>query len=73
MTHFHEDVLDGADQIAGFLFGDKKKRRRVYHLAERGLIPVFRLGQAICARKSALEAHVKQQERDALRPADEGK
>lgn len=28
------DLLRGADEIAEFIFGDKAKRRRVFHLAE---------------------------------------
>lgn len=62
----HSDLLDGADAIAEFLFGDRKKRRRVYHLAEAGQLPVFRLGQSICARRSVLRAYVEEQERRAV-------
>jgi hypothetical protein len=32
------DVLIGADQIAVFLFGSVKERRRVYYLAENALV-----------------------------------
>lgn len=48
------DILDGADEIALFIFGTTKKRRRVYNLAEAGELLVFRLGSSIHARKSAL-------------------
>ena len=53
-----DDLLEGADQIAEFVFGDPKLRRRVYHLASSGKdndkLPIFRLGSTICARKSTL-------------------
>jgi hypothetical protein len=29
------DLLRGADEIAQFMFGDPKERRRVYHLVQR--------------------------------------
>ena len=49
------DLLDGADEIAEFLFGDRNKRRKVYHLASESKgnrIPIFRMGNTICARRS---------------------
>jgi hypothetical protein len=48
------DLLRGADEIAQFLYGDRKLRRRVYHLAATSNLPVFRLGSMICARRSVL-------------------
>jgi hypothetical protein len=62
----HEDLLDGAEEIAVEMFGSSKHRRRVYHLAETGQIPVFRLGSKICARKSVLRARIAQQEAESL-------
>jgi hypothetical protein len=35
-------------------------------LAEAGQLPVFRLGQSICARRSVLRAYVEEQERRAV-------
>ena len=51
-----DDLLHGAGAIALFLFGDANKRRRVYYLAsETNLkLPIFRIGNVICARKSTL-------------------
>ena len=46
-----DDLLRGAAKIANYT---GLPRRRVYHLAERKLIPVFRLGSEVCARKSTL-------------------
>lgn len=60
-----DDLLTGADAIAMFLFGDPKKRRRVYHLADGEQLPVFRLGNMVCARKSALLLWIEAQERRA--------
>jgi len=60
------DLLRGADQIAGFLFGDPKERRKIYHLAETSRLPVFRLGSVLCARRSILTAWIEEQERRAV-------
>ena len=60
------DLLRGADQIAEFLFGDRSERRKVYHLAEKSCLPVFRLGSVLCARKSILMTWIEQQERRAV-------
>lgn len=53
-----------------FCGGDAKKKRRVYHLAESGLLPVFRLGQLVQARKSTLVAHIENEERRAMASKD---
>jgi hypothetical protein len=60
-----DDLLEGADEIAGFLFGDQSKRRKVYHLAESGGLPVFRLGSVICARKSTILKWIGEREQAA--------
>ena len=61
------DLLEGADEKASFMFGDRGKRRKVYHLAETGALPVFRLSATLCARKSVLLGHIEEQERRAVR------
>lgn len=48
------DILHGADAIAQFLYGNTKQRRKIYHMAEHGYFPHFRLGTMICARQSTL-------------------
>jgi hypothetical protein len=48
------DLLTGAEEIAIYLFGDAKHKRRVYHLVEKGGLPVVRLGTIITARRSTL-------------------
>lgn len=64
----HDDVLTGAGQIALFLFGDTKQRRRIYNLVENDSLPVFRLGSVVCARKSVLTDWIADQERNAVSP-----
>lgn len=60
-----DDLLRGADEIAKFMFGDVKHRRKVYYLtgeATKGL-PHFKIGSLICARKSTILNWIAQQER----------
>ncbi len=59
-----DDLLRGADEIATFMFGHAKHRRKVYYLtgeATRGL-PHFKIGSLICARKSTLLRWIAEQE-----------
>jgi hypothetical protein len=67
---FADDLLCGADQIAAFLFGDARQRRKVYYLAETSRLPVFRLGSKLCARRSVLIAWIASQERRGWRADD---
>ena len=57
------DLLRGAEAIAEFLFGSRTERRKVYHLAEKSRLPVFRLGSVLCARKSVLLQWIGEQEK----------
>jgi hypothetical protein len=59
---FAQDLLRGAEEIAEFLFGDRKLRRKVYHLAATSNLPVFKLGSMICARRSVLLKWIAEQE-----------
>jgi hypothetical protein len=59
-----DDMLDGAKQIAQFLYGDEKLTRRVYYLTDRKKLPVFRLGSGLKARRSVLLEFVEKQEHD---------
>ncbi len=59
------DLLRGADAIADFVYGDPALRRRIYHLAERKQLPVFRLGAVLCARRSVLLRWIAAQESEA--------
>jgi hypothetical protein len=57
-----DDLLRGADEIARFIFGGARARRKVYYLAECTKLPVFRLGSVLCARKSVLLNWIADQE-----------
>ncbi|KGB81933.1 hypothetical protein JT55_10265 [Rhodovulum sp. NI22] len=58
----HDDLLEGAEAIADFMFGTTAKRRKVYHLASTSRLPVFRLGSVLCARKSKILVWIEEQE-----------
>ena len=51
METLKDDVITGAQAIAG---ETGLKVRTVYALAERGELPVFKLGGMLCARRSEL-------------------
>jgi hypothetical protein len=57
-----DDILRGAEEIAAFLFGSTRQRRKVYHLAETSRMPCFRLGAVLCARRSTLLGWIEEQE-----------
>jgi len=59
-----DDLLRGADAIAVFVFGSVKQRRKVYYYATEAKVklPVFRMGNVICARKSKLLSWIEMQE-----------
>jgi hypothetical protein len=63
------DLLRGADEIAEFVFGDRKHRRKVYYLTgdAKVRLPYFKLGSVICARKSKLLEWIENQERARYR------
>ena len=61
-SEFADDLLHGAEVIAQFLFGDRKLRRKVYHLVATSNLPNFKLGSMICARKSILLKWIQEQE-----------
>lgn len=60
-----DDLLRGADAIAQFVFGDAGQRRKVYYYASEAKVklPIFRMGNVICARKSKLIDWIESQER----------
>ena len=60
-----EDLLYGGDAIALFLFGDRKHRRKVYHLVQTNQIPSFKYGATICSRRSMLLADIARREERA--------
>ena len=63
-TELNGDLLCGAKAIADAL---GCKPRRVYHLAERGLMPIWNEpGIGLVARKSSLEDYFRKCEHQAL-------
>ncbi|QHO78852.1 hypothetical protein ACH79_16015 [Bradyrhizobium sp. CCBAU 051011] len=61
-----DDLLERAEEIARFIFGSAAKRRRVYHLAAHSELPLFRLGDVICGRRSTLLAWIAEQEKTSV-------
>ena len=57
-----DDILEGADLIAAFMWGSASKRRKVYHLMETSRLPLFKIGNVWCARKSRLKEYIREQE-----------
>ena len=57
------DLLQGAKAIADFI---GLTQRQVFHLAEIGELPVFKIGGRLTARKSTLLAHIEALEAQAL-------
>ena len=47
-----DDILKGAERIGDYI---DEPPRRVFYLAERSLIPVFKIGNLLHARKSELD------------------
>jgi hypothetical protein len=61
-----EDLILGGSNLARFLFKDPKKRRKVYHMYERRLLPLFKVGPELAGRKSTLLRHIERVEREGL-------
>jgi hypothetical protein len=63
-----DDILEGAEAIAAFMFGDDPGgKRQVYRLATEVSaeyrLPTFKLGNnTLCARKSSILRWIEQQE-----------
>jgi hypothetical protein len=69
LPEFAADLLRGAEEIAQFLFGDTRHRRKVYHLAEKTNFPIFRLGSLLCARRTKVLNWIADQENRGRRVA----
>jgi hypothetical protein len=57
-----EPMIRGASAIAEFVFGDRRYRRRVYHLVETSKFPVVRIGATLCLRPTTYQKWVESQE-----------
>jgi len=62
-----DDLIEGADELAEFLFGDRRERRKVYRWASEvdpeHRLPTFRRGAILCGRKSTILRHITERER----------
>jgi len=58
----NEDLIEGAENIVAFMFGDRKSRQAVYALARKTDVPVFKMGRKLFARRSSLVAWLAEQE-----------
>lgn len=56
------DLLRGAEEIAAFLYGSGRERRKVYHPVETARLPHFRPGNLVRARRTTLMAWIEDQE-----------
>lgn len=70
-TPISGDILRGAEQIAIYLYGAATHRRKVYNLIDKKVLPHFRLGSTLCARKSVLEHWIEEQERQLTRSSEQ--
>jgi hypothetical protein len=61
-----DDLLQGAAAVSTFIFGDPKQRRRIYWLAENRSLPLFKIGETVCGRRSTLREWISQQERAGI-------
>jgi hypothetical protein len=55
----YDDIMEGAERIGAFL---AMKPGRIYHLAEAGALPTFKVGKHLCARRSTLLRWIENQE-----------
>jgi hypothetical protein len=67
-----DDLMEGADPIAEFLFGDRTQRRKVYRWASEvnpeERLPTFRRGGIICGRKSTILRWIAEREQCSAKP-----
>ena len=61
-----EAMIRGAAAIAEYMFGDRRYRRRVYHLVQTSRIPIARIGSPLCLRPSTYQKWIESQEARAL-------
>jgi hypothetical protein len=64
-----QDLLYGVDAIATHLGLSKKI---IYHQHDREMLPTFKIGRRVCARRSELEAHFARESRGQRGPRRRG-
>lgn len=57
------DIMLGASAIAAFM---GMRPRQLYHAAEMGHLPTFRIGGILCARRSTLNRWITELEQEAI-------
>jgi hypothetical protein len=62
----HDDLMIGVEAIAKFT---GQKERRVFHMLAIGQLPGFKLGNKWAAKKSTLQQHIDEREREGAREA----
>ncbi len=52
-----DDLLDGAAEIAEFVFGDREQTsvRRIFYMIAHGLLPATKRGRRIFGRRSEID------------------
>jgi len=65
MDELSDDLMFGAGAIAKELLGKdtRKNRRKVYHLHQRGLLGLFKMGGEIAGRRSTIRERIADHER----------
>lgn len=57
-----DDILEGARAIAEFIYGRGTDPRKAYRAIDAGRLPIFRIGNRLCARRSVILEWIKRQE-----------
>jgi hypothetical protein len=60
-----DDLMIGVKPIAEFT---GQSERRIFHMLASGQLPGFKLGNKWAARKSTLQQHIVEREREAAKP-----
>ena len=61
-----DDLIRGGKPLAQEL---GLTERQIYHAADKGLLPLFRIGKLVCGRRSTLREHIARLEAGHLKQA----
>jgi hypothetical protein len=64
--HGRGQLLRGARELAGYIFGSEDHHRSVYNLA--GELPIFMMGGRLCGYTQSIERAIAEKEADATTP-----
>jgi hypothetical protein len=59
-----DDLLEGAAAISEFVYGDRRKRRKVYDM-DPSILGLFYMGRTICGLKSVIRQRIAARARGA--------